>query len=462
MYAEPNVSLCEHPAHEPNGDVKAWVHDTSKTTLWNRVRPTLESLALRVTPSTVDSAALMVARLLEAYDSDPWARVPADFRGLPFEVCPIHAIHWEFQPILGGQWVIKVRDNLWATHAPWQHMVPPSRDADQQTHDAYAQFCVAGARDDDYGVFVPGKQLVFQELMVRSMLPLSVSLAQRGGSLGYTRDIQPGAGASLRVLTRTSSLLKHIDIATDLWEHTDHDLHKLEGPLSYISDAVTRNKIISKTNEIGLKHRFTSSFQSESRGGSDQNTAPPDFCQFDTIDDLIAEIVIVVVEFNIHPTCRWVCPLWFAKWDISDCFHIFPTRWRDGDACTFLHPVLDRLYRMRFFPFGPTNGPARAFDFSDGVKDGRRRGFGATPISIDGPPRQFGPDPPARLVCKVDDYVSVHISERLAREVGLGHGKGLVHNLGAETKDAKDRVVQAVDYDGFILTQRWTSCGYRR
>lgn len=391
--------------------------------------------------------------MLEAFDIAPSERVPDNARGPPFEVCPIHAICWELQdiPLVGFQWVVQVRDTLWAIHAPWQHMVPPEPAAPQWLQDQFRRFKVTGRHDDENGIYAPGKELIYEQCWLRCASEAAKDLARSGGSLGYNRDIQPGTHPSVRSIQRSKSLLKHREIALDLWNHTDLELHKTEGPLGYLSAAITKNKVLTKTNEIGLKHRFTSSFQALSCGGSDQNTASSDYCIFNTIEDLIAEIVLIVQAHAIVPVRGFVSVIWFAKWDIADNFHLYPVPWRYADVQSFIHPITDEVSRLRFFAFGVTNGPARAFDFAAFIVSARARGHGATALALENGPQLYGPDPPARLVVKVDDFVSVHIGEEAAREDGLRHSKGLVRNIGARTKDAKDRVAIEVDFDGFTI-----------
>lgn len=429
--------------------------DSTKVSLWHRVRPTIEALAAQVTPGHRDCAPLLLQRFLDGFDNAPWARVPDDPRAPHFTLCPVHCVEWELQPFpLAGPghevWVVAIRDELTATHPPWQQQVPPAPDAPEAVRAAYALTKVAGANDDHNGILLSGKQLDGSALRATSASPAAILVADIGFSLGHTRDTQPYAGPDVRTVTLARSMLRHRELGASLFKDT-RDRGKMEGPLSYVPKAITRQKIVTKINECGLKHRLSCSFQAVERGGSGQNTAATMPVRFHSIPDLVAGTAELARLNGITPSRGWVCAITYAKCDVKDCFNVFPTPWRQGDIQSFADPTdTDNvaIYRQRYVSFGVTNGCCSAMIYGDTVVDRRARGFGATSLPPSPVPPRFGPDPPATLFYKVDDFVSVHQSIELAHE-GLLHTKGLIKNDGASTKDVKDRVTGVVDFDGF-------------
>ena len=134
----------------------------------------MEHLASLVSPTSVDGPHMMARRLLDALEKEetiPWQErtkvQDAEGQRGKFTTCAHCAI--KFRRVKWRRWAVwqgEVRFMPESTIAAWTNQVPPRQEETTGRAglmEAYQSCVVAGTLSDDYGQFMPGRQLRWEE-----------------------------------------------------------------------------------------------------------------------------------------------------------------------------------------------------------------------------------------------------------------------------------------------------------
>lgn len=427
--------------------IDPWTMNAHFNALFSRVRPTMQALIARATPTARDNVMVFLWRILNALDGPtPQAVVPPDDRAQDFDMCAVCAISWEWAPFFDHHvWVIHATDAHWRVPWCWSQQVPPNEHSSPVDWLRFWGTEVAGWFDDDDGVHSLGRSMVPRQWTARTAHAQACLDARIGHSMGYTPTQQPSS--KRRITTPARSLLPHIDWASELFAD-DMQRHILEYRLSYLPHAVTAQGYVEKITELGLKRRLTCHFHDI---GSDQNTAEKQVCHFSVFDDFLAAVARLIVRRKIAPpTPENPSDIHFAFTDVPKCFNTIATQWRDGDVQSYAHPRYRFIVRGRFFGFGHMNAPAaESVAGMLGVVDMRARGFGATPVP-DTEIWERGVDTVGDTCLCVDDYIEPELG-RVRTELNLADLTGLLDALGQGHHKKKSGVAKEGKFYGKIL-----------